>query len=427
MGHVTTAEAAISHIRSGHRIYLHSVAAAPQHLIRELVNQAQRLRNVEIVHLHTEGPAPYALPEYAESFRVNSLFIGGNMRQAVQEGRADYTPVFLSEIPNLFYSGQLDIDVALIQVSPPDKHGFCSLGVTVEAAHAALHSAELVIAQVNPQMPRTHGDALVHASRISYLVPWEENLPEVPRPVLSEQESRIGKYVAELVDDGATIQMGIGAIPDAVLSELTGHRDLGVHTEMFSDGLVDLYEQGVITGKFKKKHRGKIVSTFVMGTRRLYDFVDDNPVVAMLDVAYVNRPTVIQQNPKVTSINSAIEVDLTGQVCADSIGTAPFSGVGGQVDFVRGASLSEGGKPIIALPSRTSKGIARVVPLLKPGAGVVTSRAHVHYVVTEFGIAYLHGKTFRQRAEALISVAHPDDREMLSKGAHDIWKLNVRI
>ena len=422
-----SAETAMNAVQSGHRIYLHSVAAAPQVLIKELVNQAPRLRNVEIVHLHTEGEAPYADAKYAENFRVNCLFIGGNMRRAVQEGRADYTPVFLSDIPKLFLSNQLDIDVALIQVSPPDQHGFCSLGVTVEAAHAALHSAEIVIAQVNPNMPRTHGDALVHHSKLTYMVDVDDPLPEVqPRP-LGEIENAIGKNVAGLVEDGATIQMGIGAIPDAVLHELEGHKGLGVHTEMFSDGLINLIEKGVITGANKSKHPHKVVATFVMGTKKVYDYVHDNPMVAMLDVAYVNNPTVISKNPKVTAINSAIEVDLTGQICSDSIGTAPYSGVGGQVDFIRGAALSKGGKPIIALPSKTSKGISRITSMLKPGAGVVTSRAHAHYVVTEHGVAYLHGKTLRQRAEALISIAHQEDRERLAKEARDSWKISVRI
>lgn len=427
MSQQVSVEVAISAIQSGHRIYLHSVAAAPQTLIKEMVRQAGRLQDVEIVHLHTEGPAPYAEPQYANSFRVNCLFIGGNMRKAVQEGRADYTPVFLSEIPHLFRSNILDIDVALINVSPPDKHGFCSLGVTVEAAHEALLSAEIVIAQINPNMPRTHGDALVHMNRLTYMVEVDDPIFEVQPPELGEVEQAIGRHVASLVDDGATLQMGIGAIPDAVLHELHGHKDLGVHTEMFSDGLIPLLEKGVVNGRRKTVHPNKIVATFVMGTKKVYEFIDDNPMVAMLDVAYVNNPTVIQRNPKMTAINSAIEVDLSGQVCADSIGTAPYSGVGGQVDFMRGSALSRGGKPIIALPSRTAKGVSRIATILKPGAGVVTSRAHVHYVVTEHGIAYLHGKTLRERAETLIHIAHPDERERLAREARDQWKVSVRI
>ncbi len=426
MGQLVSAEVALNAVQSGHRIYLHSVAAAPQTLIAELVRQASRLRDVEIVHLHTEGPAPYAEPQYAENFRVNCLFIGGNMRKAVQEGRADYTPVFLSEIPHLFRSNVLDIDVALINVSVPDKHGYCSLGVTVEAAHEALLSAEIVIAQINPNMPRTHGDALVHVDRLTYMVEVNDPIFEVQPPVLGDEERAIGRHVASLVDNGATIQMGIGAIPDAVLHELHGHKDLGVHTEMFSDGLIPLVEKGVVNGRHKTIHPNKIVATFVMGTRKVYDFIDDNPMVAMLDVAYVNNPTVIQRNPRMTAINSAIEVDLSGQVCADSIGTAPYSGVGGQVDFIRGSALSRQGKPIIALPSRTAKGISRITTILKPGAGVVTSRAHVHYVVTEHGIAYLHGKTLRERAESLIHIAHPDERERLAREARDHWKVSVR-
>ncbi len=427
MGKVVSAETAIGAIQSGNRLYLHSVAAAPQTLIAELVRQAPRLRDVEIVHLHTEGPAPYANAEYADSFRVNCLFIGSNMRKAVQEGRADYTPVFLSEIPHLFRSNILDIDVALINVSVPDAHGFCSLGVTVEAAHAALWSAEIVIAQINPNMPRTHGDALIHRDKLTYMVDVNDPIFEVQPPALGEIERAIGKNVAALVENGATLQMGIGAIPDAVLHELTSHRDLGVHTEMFSDGLIPLIEKGVVNGRCKTIHPNKIVSTFVMGTRKVYEFINDNPMVAMLDVAYVNNPTVIQRNPKMTAINSAIEVDLTGQVCADSIGTAPYSGVGGQVDFIRGSALSAGGRPIIALPSRTSRGVSRITTLLNPGAGVVTSRAHVHYVVTEYGTAYLYGKTIRERAEALIAIAHPDERERLGKEARDQWKVSVRV
>lgn len=425
MGRIVKVEEAIAAIQSGHRLYLHSVAAAPQTLIRELKRQAPRLRNVEIVHMHTEGPAPYAEPEYAENFRANCLFIGGNMRQAIREGRADFTPVFLSEIPELFRSGILPIDVALINVSPPDKHGFCSLGVTVEAAHEALHSARIVIAQINPQMPRTHGDALVHRDKLTYMVEVDEPIFEVQPPVLGQIERSIGRHVASLVEDGATLQMGIGAIPDAVLHELTSHRNLGVHTEMFSDGLLALIEKGIVTGEHKAVHPGKIVATFVMGSKKLYDFIDDNPAVSMLDVGYVNNPATIQRNPRVTAINSAIEVDLTGQVCADSIGPIPYSGVGGQVDFMRGAARSAGGKPIIALPSRTSGGIARITSLLKPGAGVVSTRAHVHYVVTEYGIAQLHGRTIRERARALVAIAHPDDRERLEREALEHWHIRL--
>jgi acyl-CoA hydrolase len=425
VGRIVSAEEAISVIESGNRLYLHSVAAAPQTLIGEMMRQAPRLRNVEIVHLHTEGPAPYAEPEYAENFRVNCLFIGGNMRKAIREGRADFTPVFLSEIPNLFRQGILPIDVALINVSPPDRHGFCSLGVTVEAAHEALHSARIVIAQINPRMPRTHGDALVHRDKITYMVEVDEPIFEVQPPELGEVERQIGRHVASLVPDGATLQMGIGAIPDAVLHQLGGHKDLGIHTEMFSDGLLPLVESGVVTGAHKAIHPGKIVATFVMGTKKLYDFIDDNPMVAMLDLAYVNNPATIQRNPKVTAINSAIEVDLTGQVCADSIGPIPYSGVGGQVDFMRGAARSPGGLPIIALPSRTSSGIARITSLLKSGAGVVSTRAHVHAIVTEYGIAHLHGRTIRERAQALIGIAHPDDRERLEREALEHWHIRV--
>ncbi len=425
MGKTVNAAEAVSVIQSGHSLYIHSVAAAPQTLIHELVRQANRLRGVRIIHLHTEGPAPYAEPQYAESFRVTCLFIGGNMRKAVQEGRADYAPVFLSEIPHLFRSKTIPVDVALINVSPPDKHGFCSLGVTVEAAHEALHSAHIVIAQLNPRMPRTHGDALIHRSKLTFMVEVDEPIFEVQPPVLGDVEVAIGKHVASLVEDGATLQMGIGAIPDAVLHQLHSHKNLGIHTEMFSDGLIPLIERDVVNGSQKTIHPHKIVATFVMGSRHVYDFIDDNPMVSMLDVAYVNNPANIQRNPKMTAINSAIEVDVTGQVCADSIGPAPYSGVGGQVDFMRGAARAEGGKPIIALPSRTSSGISRITTLLKPGAGVVSTRAHAHYLVTEYGIAYLHGKSLRERAELLIGIAHPDDRERLARETREVWKLQV--
>lgn len=392
------------------------MAAAPQALIRAMVERADELREVEIVQLHTEGPAPYAEPQYAESFRVNALFVGANVRKAVDEGRADYIPVFLSEAPALFRKGILPLNVALITVSPPDRHGYYSLGTSIEATRAAVQTAKTVIAQVNRFMPRTHGDALVHASQIHHLVEQDEELPEHPHCALSAVQLAIGRNVAGLVDDGATLQMGIGAIPDAVLASLTGHKKLGIHTEMFSDGVIDLVEKGIITNEKKKIHPGKIVATFVIGTRRLYDFVDDNPYIQMLDAAYVNDTAVIRKNPKVTAINSAIEVDLTGQVCADSIGSRLYSGVGGQMDFIRGASYSDGGKPIIALPSTTKTGASRIVAQLQAGAGVVTTRAHVHYVVTEYGVAHLKGKNLRQRAKALIDIAHPEHREALASG-----------
>ena len=406
-------------MRSGDRVFIHSVAAAPQSLINALVGRSNELRDVEIVHLHTEGPAPYAKPEYSKSFRVNAFFVGANVRQALNDGRADYIPVFLSEIPALFRQNVLPLDVALLHVSRPDKHGFCSLGVSVDVARAAAECAKHVIAQVNPQMPRTLGDALIHIDDIETIVEVDEPLPEVAIPQLTEVDRAIGRYIAEMIDDGATLQMGIGSIPNAVLASLSNHRDLGVHTEMFSDGVIDLVEKGVINGRKKIKHPGKIVAGFVMGTRLLYDFVDDNPQVLMLDIAYVNDTSVIRRNPKVTAVNSAIEVDLTGQVCADSIGTRQYSGVGGQMDFIRGASLSDGGKAIIALPSTTKNGESKIVPCLKPGAGVVTTRAHVHYVVTEYGVANLYGKNLRQRASELVRIAHPDHREALDKAVFE--------
>lgn len=391
----------------------------PHELVRALVSRSAELKQVEIVQLHTEGPAPYAAPEVSASFRVNALFTSGNVRQAVADGRADYTPIFLSEVPALLRSGAFPIDVALIQVSAPDRHGFCSLGVSVEATKAAVLSAKHVIAQVNRKMPRTHGDGLIHVDNIHAMVEHDQDIPEIQVPPPSEVERQIGLNCANLVENGATIQMGIGAIPNAVLAALHSHKDLGVHTEMFSDGVVELVEKGVINGKHKRVHPGKIVAGFVLGTRKLYDFVDDNPLVAMLDIGYVNDTSVIRRNPKVTAINSAIEVDLTGQVCADSIGCRIYSGVGGQMDFIRGASLSPGGKPIIALPSVTSKGESRIVALLKPGAGVVTTRAHVHWVVTEYGAANLHGKSLRERAKALIDIAHPEHREALERASFE--------
>jgi len=398
---------------------VHGISATPVQLVEAMTRRHNELKKVEVVHLHTEGPAPYADPEYKDSFFVNALFVGANVRKAINEGRGDYVPVFLSEVPNLFRHNIMPLDVALIHVSPPDKHGYCSLGVSVDATVAAVQTAKYVIAQVNPNMPRTHGDGLIHVNQINALVEVDDALPEQFVPEPDEAELRIGQFCAELIDDGATLQMGIGAIPNAVLKSLTGHKNLGIHTEMFSDGVIELVEKGVITGKKKKVHPGKIVSGFVMGTRKTYDYIDDNPAVAMLDIAYINDTAVIRRNPKVTAINSAVEVDLTGQICADSIGTYQYSGVGGQMDFIRGASLSPGGKPIIALPSVTRKGISRIVPHLKQGAGVVTTRAHVHYVVTEYGIANLYGKNMGQRAEELVNIAHPDHREALEKAAYE--------
>lgn len=409
----TTAEEAVKLINSGDRVFIHSVAAAPQPLVNAMTGRADELEDIEIVHLHTEGDAPYVKPEFSDTFHTNALFVGANVRKAVNEGSADYLPIFLSEVPDLFREDILPIDIALVQVSPPDKHGYCSLGVSVDATRAALQKADKAIALVNPNMPRTHGDGIFHVSRFNMLVESEEPLHEHIIPDPNEVEQQIGANCANLIEDGATLQMGIGAIPNAVLKALGNHKDLGIHTEMFSDGVMDLVEMGVITGKNKRTHPEKIVAGFVMGSRKLYDFVDDNPMIAMLDIAYVNDTAVIRKNPKVTAINSAVEVDLTGQVCADSIGTYHYSGVGGQMDFIRGASLSEGGKPIIAFPSTTSRGESKIVPHLKQGAGVVTTRAHVHYVVTEYGVANLYGKNLRQRAKALIEIAHPDHRKAL--------------
>jgi 4-hydroxybutyrate CoA-transferase len=413
-----TASVAVEHVRSGHRVFVHGGAATPQVLLAALAARAPELRGVELVHLHTEGAAPCAAPGLGASFRTNALFLGANVRDAVQRGDADYVPAFLSEMPGLFRDRVLPLDVALVHVSPPDRHGYCSLGTSVDIARAAVDAAAVTIAQVNPRMPRSHGDGLLHVDRFEALVEVDEPLPEVPRPALGDVERAIGQHVAALVGDGATLQMGIGSIPDAVLEALSGHADLGVHTEMFSDGLLPLVERGVVTGRRKRVHPGKIVAGFAMGSRRLYDFLDDNPGIAMLDIGYVNSPNVISRNPDVVAINSAIEVDLTGQVCADSIGTRMWSGVGGQMDFLRGAAMSPGGKPVIALPSTTSSGISRITAVLKPGAGVVTTRAHVHWVVTEHGAVDLRGKNLRQRARLLIGIAHPEHREALEREAH---------
>jgi acyl-CoA hydrolase len=408
---------AVSHISSGDHVYVHGMAAAPSTLLCALSQRSEELRNVDMIHLHTEGPAPHLAPDMAKSFHHTALFVGPHAREAVQDGRADYIPMFLSEVPTAIRSGVIPVDVALIHVSPPDRHGYCSLGISVEGTLAATKVAKKVIAQINPNMPRGHGDGFIHVNQLAAATMVDDPMHEIRITAPDAVEAQIGRYVAELVEDGSTLQMGIGAIPDAVLGQLRSHRNLGVHTEMFSDGLVDLFEAGVVTNAEKRVYTGKTVATFVLGTNKTYNFIDDNPDVAMLDVAFVNDTSVIRRNPKVTAINSAIEVDITGQVCADSIGSKMYSGVGGQMDFIRGASLSEGGKPIIALPSRTNKGIGRIVSTLKPAAGVVTTRAHVHYVVTEYGIANLYGKNLRQRAKALIEISHPEDRERLEREA----------
>ncbi|MBL8636029.1 MAG: acetyl-CoA hydrolase/transferase family protein [Myxococcales bacterium] len=425
MTRYVTAQEALGLVRSGMRVFVQTAAAAPQQLIAALVERAPDLRGVEIVHMHTEGSAAYAEPKYQDSFHASVMFVGQNLREAVNAGRADYIPVFLSEVPRLFRQKILPLDVALLHVSPPDRHGYCSLGISVDVARAASDTARILIAQVNPNMPRTHGDGLIHVSRLTAMVECNDPIMEHHPSPLTDTERAIGRHVAGLVEDGATLQMGIGAIPDAVLASLGSHRRLGIHTEMFSDGIIDLVEKGVITGEAKKIHPGEIVAGFAVGSRRLYDFMDDNPVIRMLDIAYVNDTAVIRRNPQVTAINSALEVDLTGQICADTLGAKQYSGVGGQMDFIRGAALSDHGRPIIALPSVTSRGESRIVGMLKPGAGVTTTRAHVHYVVTEFGVAMLYGRSLRQRAQALIDLAHPSHRESLSKTAHERFGLII--
>ncbi|KPL89749.1 4-hydroxybutyrate CoA-transferase [Ardenticatena maritima] len=421
---VTTPEKAVEVVQSGHRVYIGGGAGAPQALINALVERANDLRDVEIVHVLHFGDAPYVKPEYAQSFRHNALFIGHNVRQAVNEGRADFTPIFLSEIPGLFRNGRLPLDVAFIQVSPPDEHGFCSFGVEVGCTKPAAEAARVVVAQVNRHMPRTHGDSFIHIRNLDIIVEADAPLPEAPLGGMSDVHKRIGEIIAEMIPDGATLQLGIGSIPDAVLNNLYSHRDLGIHTELFSDGVMHLIEAGVITGAKKTIHRGKVVAGFFFGSQALYDFVADNPIFELHPTDYVNDPFVIAQHEKMVSINSAIEVDLTGQVAADSIGTRFYSGVGGQLDFVRGAARSKGGMPIIALPATAKNGtISRIVPMLKPGAGVTTTRNDVHYVVTEYGVADLYGKPIRERVKALINIAAPQFREELERKAREFCYL----
>lgn len=419
----TTHEAAVAGIKSGDRVFIHGSASTPITLVQALLGRYKELKNIELVSITNLGDIHFDKPEYRESFFFNSLFVSANTRAIANSRYGDYVPIFLSEIPRLFRKNVLPIDAALVQVSPPDQHGYCSLGTSVDIARAAVDTAKLIIAQVNPKMPRTHGDGFLHISKIHHLV-WEESdLPEVNySEKISEATKQIGKHVAALIEDGATLQMGIGSIPDQVLQNLYSHKNLGIHTEMLSDGVIPLLEKGIINNKLKKLNVGRSVTGFMLGTKKLYDFVNDNPTIRVMDISYVNDTSIIRQNPKATAINSAIEIDLTGQICADSIGTYQYSGIGGQMDFIRGASLSEDGRPIIALPSVTSKGQSRIVAFLKEGAGVVTTRGHVHWVVTEYGAVNLFGKNLKQRGKALISVAHPNHREALERAFHERYK-----
>ncbi len=416
-----TAKEAVKVVKSNDRIHLHSVAATPHPLIQALCERGRNkeFRNVRIQHIHTEGPAPYADMEFEGIFQLESFFVGHNVRKQTQMGYADYIPVFLQETQRLIREGVLKVNVAMIQVSVPDKFGYVSLGTSVDATLAAVEKADTVIAIVNPNVPRAFGDAIFHINDIDLFV--EDDSPLIAKEMgeISDMDRKIGRFVAELVDDGATLQMGIGAIPNAVLSMLGNHKDLGVHSEMFADGILPLVDKGVVNGKNKSIDKGKMVATFLMGSKNLYDFIDNNPGVAMLDVAYTNRVSIIAQNPKVTAINSALQIDITGQVCADSIGTTHYSGVGGQIDFLRGASLSEGGKPIIAIPSITNKGISKIAPILTPGAGVVSTRANIHWLVTEYGAVNLYGRTLQDRAKLIISISHPDHQENLDKAAFE--------
>jgi acyl-CoA hydrolase len=424
---LTTAGQALEIVRSGDRVYIHEGCATPEILVDALLRRAPDLQNVEITHMMTLGAADYTRPEFEGHFRHSGLFLGANVREAVAEGRADYTPIFLSEIEQLFASGELPLDVVLLQASPPDEHGYMSLGVGIDCTLTAARCARHVIAEVNQEMPRSLGDSFLHVSKVSAIVETCHPLLELQPPPFTALQRRIAEHVASLIPDGATLQTGIGGIPDAVLACLGDKRDLGIHSEMCSDGVIPLIESGVINGERKTLHRGKVVAGFVLGTRKLFQFIHQNPIFEFHPTAYTNDPFVIAQNERMIAINSALQVDLTGQVCADSIGTRPYSGFGGQLDFIRGAARSKGGKPIIALPSTAKNGtISRIAPVLDPGAGVVTTRADVHYVVTEHGIAYLHGKTLRQRAEALIAIADPKFRDELYEFGARVHYLELR-
>lgn len=419
--HFVSAEEAVKVVKSGDHIHFSSVASAPHQLIEALCRRGENgeLQDVRIHHLHTEGSAPYTDPKFDGIFFHQAFFVGGNVRKSVQAGYSDYIPVLLSETQKLYRCGALRCDVAMVQVCPPDKHGFVSLGTSVDATLAAIECARTVIAVVNPHVPRAWGDAMIPMDMIDIFVEGNEPLEPAHFSAPNEVETAIGKHCAALVDDGACLQMGIGAIPNAVLAQLGNHKNLGVHTEMFADGTLELVEKGVINGSNKVTDRGKLVSTFLMGSQKVYDFIDDNPMVAMMDVGYTNDPYIIAKNPKMTAINSALQIDLTGQVCADSIGLKFYSGVGGQMDFIYGASLAPQGKAIIAMPSTTNKGASKIAPVITEGGGVVTSRPHVHYIVTEYGAVDLYGKSLQERARQLISIAHPDHREALDRAAFE--------
>jgi acyl-CoA hydrolase len=421
---IVSAEDAVSFIKSGDRVYMSGNAAAPYALLRALAERKNELNNVQLTHVLLLGDDPLSKPEMEGHFRHNSLFVGSADREAVNQGRADYVPIFLHEIPDLFYSGQLPLNVALLHTSPPDEHGFLSLGVEVLATKAAAETARIVIAQINDKMPRTLGDSFIHISRVNKIVEVSEDLPVLERRPSTIIEQRIAQHIEGLIEDRCTLQLGIGGIPDAVLSVLEGKRDLGIHTEMVSDGIIEAIESGMVTGLKKNLHHGKVVATFILGSKNVYEYVHNNPLFEFHPVDYTNDPFIVAQNDRLVAINSALEVDLTGQVCADSVGTYIYSGFGGQVDFIRGAAKSKGGKPVIALSSTAKNGkVSRIVPHLKLGAGVVTTRADVHYVVTEYGIAYLHGKNLRERAEALIEIAHPDFRPWLADEARKLRAL----
>lgn len=427
---VVTADDAVSHIKSGDNIVIQPGCAAPIELINAMVNRKEELENVNVYHILVVGDLPYTKPGMEKHFKHKAFFIGANTREAVNDGRAEFIPIFLSEVPLLFKRGHIKTDVALIHLSPPDEHGFCSYGVDVGTIKSAAEKSKIIIGQINTEMPRSLGDSFIHINKIDYIVEKNEPIKELPQidPNTSKEfleiYDKIGTNIAELIDDGSTLQMGIGAIPDAVMNYLADKKDLGIHTEMFSDGIIDLVEQGIINGEQKTLHPGKIIAGFVLGTRRVYDFIDNNPVIEFHPQEYVNDPFVIAKNRKMVAINSAIEVDLTGQVCSDSMGTRLYSGIGGQVDFIRGAVHSDGGKGIIALPSITKDGkISRIVPKLRSGAGVVTSRGDVHYVITEYGVALLFGKSIKERARELIKISHPKFRDELTKFAKDTYKI----